>query len=169
MQKSKLTLYIFIALILGVIAGYLYNVYVINAINTKISAAGISIKNIDNRLSGLTDSTTASYKQLKTQRLAQVSISKANDSLREDKLEGFTILSDIFLRLIKMIVGPLVFTTLVVGVAKVGDIKEALGSLVMPFVLHFVKLTNLLDSIVKLLSKLFFSPRSIKFREVKSC
>jgi len=123
MQKSKLTLYIFIALILGVIAGYLYNVYVINAINTKISAAGISIKNIDNRLSGLTDSTTASYKQLKTQRLAQVSISKANDSLREDKLEGFTILSDIFLRLIKMIVGPLVFTTLVVGVAKVGDIK----------------------------------------------
>jgi Na+/H+-dicarboxylate symporter len=123
MQKSKLTLYIFIALILGVIAGYLYNVYVINAINTKISAAGISIKNIDNRLAGLKDSTTAAYSQLKTRRLAQVNISKANDNLREDKLEGFTILSDIFLRLIKMIVGPLVFTTLVVGVAKVGDIK----------------------------------------------
>jgi Na+/H+-dicarboxylate symporter len=123
MQKSKLTLYIFIALILGVIAGYLYNVYVINAINTKINAAGASIKNIDNRLAGLKDSTTAAYSQLKTQRLAQVSISKVNDNLREDKLEGFTILSDIFLRLIKMIVGPLVFTTLVVGVAKVGDIK----------------------------------------------
>src|ERR1700722_10465109 len=102
MQKSKLTLYIFIALILGVIAGYLYNVYVINAINTKISAAGLSIKSIDNRLAGLKDSTTAAYSQLKTQRLAQVSISKANDNLREDKLEGFTILSDIFLRLIKM-------------------------------------------------------------------
>jgi len=123
MQKSKLTLYIFIALILGVIAGYLYNVYVINAINTKISAAGVNIKNIDNRLAGLKDSTTAAYSQLKTRRLAQVNISKANDNLREDKLEGFTILSDIFLRLIKMIVGPLVFTTLVVGVAKVGDIK----------------------------------------------
>jgi len=123
MQKSKLTLYIFMALILGVIAGYLYNVYVINAINTKISTAGVSIKNIDNRLARLKDSTTAAYKQLKTQKSAQVSISKANDNLREDKLEGFTILSDIFLRLIKMIVGPLVFTTLVVGVAKVGDIK----------------------------------------------
>jgi Na+/H+-dicarboxylate symporter len=34
------------------------------------------------------------------------------------------ILSDIFLRLIKMIIAPLVFTTLVVGVAKVGDFKS---------------------------------------------
>ncbi len=123
MQKSKLTLYIFIALILGVIVGYLYNVYMVNAINVKLNAAETSIKGIDNRLAGLKDSTTATYKALKTQRLAQVNIRKENDALREDKLEGFTILSDIFLRLIKMIVGPLVFSTLVVGVAKVGDIK----------------------------------------------
>jgi len=38
-------------------------------------------------------------------------------------LEPFSLLADIFLRLIKMIVAPLVFTTLVVGVAKQGDIK----------------------------------------------
>lgn len=38
-------------------------------------------------------------------------------------LDPFTILADIFLRLIKMIVAPLVFTTLVVGVAKQGHIK----------------------------------------------
>jgi len=37
-------------------------------------------------------------------------------------LEPFSLLADIFLRLIKMIVGPLVFTTLVVGVAKQGNI-----------------------------------------------
>ncbi|MES2848014.1 MAG: dicarboxylate/amino acid:cation symporter [Bacteroidota bacterium] len=42
---------------------------------------------------------------------------------RDKKLDWFTILADIFLRLIKMIVAPLVFTTLVVGVAKLGDIK----------------------------------------------
>jgi len=34
-----------------------------------------------------------------------------------------SILSKIFLRLIKMIIGPLVFATLVVGIAKLGDFK----------------------------------------------
>ena len=34
------------------------------------------------------------------------------------------ILSDIFLRLIKMIIAPLVFSTLVVGIAKLGDFKS---------------------------------------------
>lgn len=34
-----------------------------------------------------------------------------------------TVLTDIFLRLIKMIIAPLVFCTLVVGIAKLGDIK----------------------------------------------
>ena len=36
----------------------------------------------------------------------------------------FTLLSDIFLTLIKMIIAPLVFSTLVVGIAKLGDIKS---------------------------------------------
>jgi Na+/H+-dicarboxylate symporter len=39
-------------------------------------------------------------------------------------LEPFSLLADIFLRLIKMIIAPLVFSTLVVGVAKQGDIKS---------------------------------------------
>jgi Na+/H+-dicarboxylate symporter len=124
MQKSKLTLYIFIALILGVIAGYIYNATVINNINTKLSAAEVNIKTIDERLVVAKDTTTATYKALKLERKAQVTIRKASDAEREGKLVGFTILSDIFLRLIKMIVAPLVFTTLVVGVAKVGDIRS---------------------------------------------
>jgi len=124
MQKSRLTLYIFIALILGVIAGYIYNVHVIGDINSKINTADVNIKNISSRLTNLKDSTTTAYQSLKAQKTTQIAVFKANDTLREDKLEGFTILSDIFLRLIKMIVAPLVFTTLVVGVAKVGDIKS---------------------------------------------
>src|SRR5579859_1266529 len=36
---------------------------------------------------------------------------------------GISIITDIFLRLIKMIIAPLVFSTLVVGIAKLGDIK----------------------------------------------
>src|ERR1700722_8767339 len=33
------------------------------------------------------------------------------------------VLTDIFLRMIKMIIAPLVFSTLVVGIAKLGDIR----------------------------------------------
>jgi Na+/H+-dicarboxylate symporter len=38
--------------------------------------------------------------------------------------DPFALIAEIFLRLIKMIVAPLVFFTLVVGVAKLGDIKS---------------------------------------------
>ena len=37
--------------------------------------------------------------------------------------DGMSILTDIFLRLIKMIIAPLVFSTLVTGIAKMGDTK----------------------------------------------
>lgn len=46
------------------------------------------------------------------------------------------ILSDIFLRLIKMVVAPLVFSTLVVGIAKLGDIKS-LGRIGIKTFLYF--------------------------------
>jgi Na+/H+-dicarboxylate symporter len=71
----------------------------------------------------LTDSNNASYihfsRQLENASKAKTSLAKARDK----KLEWFSLLADIFLRLIKMIVAPLVFTTLVVGVARLGDIK----------------------------------------------
>lgn len=42
-------------------------------------------------------------------------------------IDGFTtifgVITDAFLRLIKMIIAPLVFSTLVVGIAKLGDVK----------------------------------------------
>ncbi|QEL54368.1 dicarboxylate/amino acid:cation symporter [Chromobacterium paludis] len=38
--------------------------------------------------------------------------------------DGMSILTDIFLRLIKMIIAPLVVSTLVVGIAKMGDAKS---------------------------------------------
>jgi Na+/H+-dicarboxylate symporter len=122
MQKSKLTLFIFIALLLGVAAGYLYNVFVINEINTKMTHAETEIATINQQLTSKNNSAELNT-QLSTRKNAQTAIIKQSDEQREGKLEGFTILSDIFLRLIKMIIAPLVFTTLVVGVAKVGDIK----------------------------------------------
>jgi Na+/H+-dicarboxylate symporter len=123
MQKSKLTLYIFIALILGVATGYIYNTHVIGDLNTRISTTDVSIKNITIQLAKLKD-TAGTVKTLKAQKVILVNIRTADDATRDNKLQGFSILRDIFLRLIKMIIGPLVFTTLVVGVAKAGDIKS---------------------------------------------
>ena len=123
MQKSRLTLYIVIALILGVGVGYIYNTQVIIGINTKISLAETNIKSSDAQIKAFKDTTNTDYVKLKASRLSQAKAKQQYNNDRDDKLEGFSILSDIFLRLVKMIVGPLIFSTLVVGVAKVGDIK----------------------------------------------
>lgn len=52
-------------------------------------------------------------------------------------IQPFSLLGDIFLRLIKMIVGPLVFTTLVVGVAKQGSAR-AIGRIGGKTLLWFI-------------------------------
>ena len=155
MQKNRLTLYIFIALVFGVIAGYLYNLYVVDAINIKITAAEANIRHLDSSIAK-TDSTAAIFQSLKKERVAEVSIRVKNNNLRDDKLEWFTILSDIFLRLIKMIVGPLVFTTLAVGVAKVGDVK-AVGRIGGKTMLLFISAT-FVSLLLGMLLVNFFEP-----------
>ncbi|MDI1255699.1 MAG: dicarboxylate/amino acid:cation symporter [Flavobacterium sp.] len=83
-----------------------------------------SIKKYENKLKTprkdtLTDaySATKSIKNFSEKQLSEVT------TKRDKKLEWLALIADIFLRLIKMIVAPLVFTTLVVGIAKLGDIK----------------------------------------------
>ena len=182
-KRSKLTLYIGIGLVLGIIAGFLLNTYYVGTENTGIANAELQQKNIAAKMKVFeTAADTVSYQRLTTQKKEIEASKKAaektitgdasgenvfrtvsilNDSLknvngriaamvdttnpqfknlvkqssllsaqkseitkaRDKKLDWFTILADIFLRLIKMIVAPLVFTTLVVGVAKLGDIS----------------------------------------------
>jgi Na+/H+-dicarboxylate symporter len=45
------------------------------------------------------------------------------EEARRSLADNLKILTDIFLRLVKMIIAPLVFSTLVVGIAKLGDMK----------------------------------------------
>lgn len=54
----------------------------------------------------------------------------------KDVAPSLHILSDIFMRLIKMIIAPLVFSVLVVGVAKVGDFKSV-GRIGIKTLLYF--------------------------------
>src|SRR5690348_1058171 len=48
---------------------------------------------------------------------------KANTPFRTSFADSMNLLTTIFLRLVQMIIAPLVFSTLVVGIAKLGDIK----------------------------------------------
>ena len=96
MKKSnRLTIFIFIAMVLGILLGYIVN----------------------KTYTGTGDEAT---------------IGKF--------VSNISILTDIFLRLIKMIIAPLVFTTLVVGVAKLGDIK-AVGRIGGKTMLWFITAT----------------------------
>ena len=52
----------------------------------------------------------------------------AGDAAQAKQLaSGFTIVTDIFLRLIKMIIAPLVFATIVSGIASFGNAKAVGG------------------------------------------
>ncbi|RYE31369.1 MAG: dicarboxylate/amino acid:cation symporter [Sphingobacteriaceae bacterium] len=156
MAKNRLTLFIFLALIFGILAGYIYNVTSISTYNNKIYQAETQVKNLQVQMLAVKDTASASYQTLKTQKAAQNSIRKENDTIRESKLEYFTVLSDIFLRLIKMIVAPLVFTTLVVGVAKVGDIS-AVGRIGGKTMLWFISAT-LVSLLLGMILVNFFQP-----------
>jgi Na+/H+-dicarboxylate symporter len=48
---------------------------------------------------------------------------RADDVFKKDFSANIKLLSNIFIRLVQMIIAPLVFSTLVVGIAKLGDMK----------------------------------------------
>lgn len=182
-KRNRLTLYIGIALLAGIILGFIFNKSYVGIENSRIANAEVQAMHLSQRMKpfekpkdsivfaallkkqkkitgewktaeqGLlntddetaalasirllkdslyavnlligeqTDTASATYKFLQNEK-GLITVQK-NESLkaRDKKLDWFTILADVFLRLIKMIVAPLVFTTLVVGVAKLGDLK----------------------------------------------
>ncbi len=89
----------------------------------EIKVLGDSLKTLNTLLAAQLDTSTSSYRSLQKQKELIAAQKSETIKARDKKLDWFTILADIFIRLIKMIVAPLVFTTLVVGVAKLGDVK----------------------------------------------
>jgi Na+/H+-dicarboxylate symporter len=72
--------------------------------------------------------------------------------------QNIKLLSNIFIRLVQMIIAPLVFTTLVVGIAKLGDIKTV-GRVGGKAILWFVT-ASLLSLLIGLLLVNYFKPGS---------
>lgn len=121
-KKSRLTLYIIVCLFLGIATGFVLNQTYIVEENRVMEGIQASIAKINADLKTTTDSLTKA--SLEAEKTKLTKDRTAAMAVRDKKIEPFSILADIFLRLIKMIVAPLVFTTLVVGVAKLGDISS---------------------------------------------
>lgn len=122
-KGNRLTLYIIIALIAGIGLGFFLNSGYVKSENEKISVNETAIAAIHTQMTPGMDTNNVSYKEMAAKRSELSAAKTAAMEARDKKLEPFSLLADVFLRLIKMIVAPLVFTTLVVGVAKLGDIK----------------------------------------------
>ncbi len=122
-KSSRLTLYIFIALVAGIVLGAVFNATWLKEDNRKIAQTESAQKAQAARIASITDTTGAAWTVAVTERSRlKVAVAEARKAV-EDKTGPFLLLAELFLRLIKMIVAPLVFSTLVVGVAKLGDIK----------------------------------------------
>jgi len=155
-KNNRLTFFIFLALVLGVTLGYYLNVKSFGAYNNTIQQADVTVKAVDTKLLSVTDTLSTTYTQLNTEKATALKARRDSEVAREKALEPLTLLSDIFLRLIKMIVAPLVFATLVVGVAKVGDIK-AVGRIGGKTMLWFIS-ASLLSLVLGMVMVNFFRP-----------
>lgn len=120
-RKNRLTLFIFIALFSGIAMGFILNKTYVAGDNEKITATQDALNALQKPVISGGDSTA--YFQWKQQKADLQKQKNAALSARDKKVEPFSILADLFLRLVKMIIAPLVFSTLVVGVAKLGDIR----------------------------------------------
>lgn len=123
-KGHKLTLYILVGLVLGIAAGFWMNGSYVKNENKQIAVAESAINTVQSQIKAIEDTTAQSLAALRAEEEALVKSKNEILKQRDKKLEPFSLVADIFLRLIKMIVAPLVFTTLVVGVARLGDMKS---------------------------------------------
>lgn len=160
-KNNRLTFYILIAMVLGIVVGYMVNQYGkgqkitytpkkdfvgLDTVRVKIagheylqqvyvvkdSAAYKKITDsLGNDVWAMLQNTTKTkrihYFKNSGGRLQGVSAKPAHGSAVITAIKSFSdnikLLTTIFLRLVQMIIAPLVFATLVVGIAKLGDLK----------------------------------------------
>ncbi|MFY7706653.1 MAG: cation:dicarboxylate symporter family transporter, partial [Flavobacteriales bacterium] len=149
-KSNKLTVWIFVALVLGVLAGAALNAKypALPAKSYEVAIADVTkaleqeegTGSLKDKLHQISEDSTATTKQRWEQIASTITSEKKKTAFAEraakaasreevmnpalkNILEIISIFTDIFLRLIKMIIAPLVFSTLVVGVAKLGDLK----------------------------------------------
>jgi Na+/H+-dicarboxylate symporter len=141
-KKNRLITIIIISMIIGIALGY--------AINKSITTNSYKIE--QSYIQKISKGNPVVEKQLI---VACAKIDKANlKRTKKKEASNFSILSDIFLRLIKMIIAPLVLAVLVMGVAKVGDFKSV-GRIGGKTIIYFTFATLLALSLGLVIVNLF--------------
>jgi Na+/H+-dicarboxylate symporter len=112
MRKNKLLLYILIALVIGIATGTIINLNIEPELKTlAVSKEDFYSRTTNKKLA------EEEYKAVKEK------ISAIGKAYKKSVASPFSLCSQIFLLLIKMIIAPLVFSVLVLGIGKIGDIK----------------------------------------------
>jgi Na+/H+-dicarboxylate symporter len=124
--KNKLITFILVAMIVGLFAGYAIN---LSITNNKFEYDRSTLSSISNPAAR--EQADAAIKKYEEKNFRQA---------KKDVASNFSILSDIFLHLIKMIIAPLVLAVLVIGVAKVGDFKSV-GRIGLKTLVYFTSAT----------------------------
>lgn len=125
-KKNKLISLIILAMLVGLVIGYAVN---LSLTKNKFEYSSANLSHITNPI---------------VKKEVEAGIKKYEEKcFRESKKQvasNFSILSDIFLHLIKMIIAPLVLAVLVLGVAKVGDFKSV-GRIGLKTLIYFTSAT----------------------------
>lgn len=138
LKKNILIVSILISMLVGVLVGTL--------INKKYSSDFAEVnQNVLINYSALPQ---------KEQQFLIKQINKDEKQAKKEASSPFSLLSDIFLRLIKMIIAPLVFSVLVVGVAKIGDFKTV-GRMGIKTLIYFTSATLIALSIGLVIVNIF--------------
>ncbi len=121
-KKNILIFSILISMVIGVIVGVVINKsYTSPFVQVKESAVKLKLPE-------------------KEQKFLINKIEKVEKQQKKDAANPFSLMSEFFLRLIKMIIAPLVFSVLVVGVAKIGDFKTV-GRMGIKTLVYFTSAT----------------------------
>ncbi len=125
-KKNKLITFIIVAMLIGLVLGYFINV-------------SITQNKFQFDLSKLNHITNPVAKEEAKKAIAKYEAACFKEAKKE-VASNYSILSDIFLHLIKMIIAPLVLAVLVLGVAKVGDFKSV-GRIGLKTMIYFTSAT----------------------------
>lgn len=141
-KSGRLIIWIVVAMFLGLITGYIIN----NGLTKNRYKPSESVEKT-------ISVGTPEVKQAVTKAL----VSYENKLFKEQKKKTasyFSIFSDIFLHLIKMIIAPLVLAVLIMGVAKVGDFKSV-GRIGLKTLVYFTSATLIALALGLVLVNLF--------------
>jgi Na+/H+-dicarboxylate symporter len=125
-KKNKLITLIIVAMLIGLFIGY--------AINASLTKNKFQFDK--SKLSSITNPEV-------NKQVEKAIVKYEEKCFKESKkniASNYSVLSDIFLHLIKMIIAPLVLAVLVIGVAKVGDFKSV-GRIGLKTLVYFTSAT----------------------------